>query len=146
MDIVVRGDDRPGKQLDRTLVVIAGKFSRDTMIEGVPGSQARDQATFKVDKLTESRLYGLHRQFRGGPSVQMLGGGMKRGFLFGATVPGRATGPCLWTSHGATVAMALQWLPPASCRRISSLTSMREGSVFSLQAPSTFSSAGRPPS
>ncbi len=31
--------------LDRTLVIIASEFSRDMMIEGMPGSNANDQAT-----------------------------------------------------------------------------------------------------
>ena len=31
--------------LDRTLVVLASEFSRDMMIEGVPGCTAKDQAT-----------------------------------------------------------------------------------------------------
>ena len=30
--------------LDRTLVVLASEFSRDMMIEGVPGSTAKDQS------------------------------------------------------------------------------------------------------
>ena len=86
--------------LDRTLVVIASEFSRDMMIEGVPGSEARDQATFKVDKLTEPKHYGLHRHFTGGSSVLMFGGGMKRGFLYGATAPER---PCLAIENPVSV-------------------------------------------
>jgi hypothetical protein len=39
--------------LDRTLVIIASEFSRDAIIEGKPGSNANDQATFKVDTLQE---------------------------------------------------------------------------------------------
>ena len=31
-------------QLDRTLVIIASEFCRDMMIEGVPGSNAKDQS------------------------------------------------------------------------------------------------------
>ena len=37
--------------LDRTLVVIASEFSRDMLIEGVPGSAARDQAAYHGDTL-----------------------------------------------------------------------------------------------
>ncbi len=51
--------------LDRTLVVLASEFSRDMIIEGVPGSEAKDQTTFKVDKLEEMKHYGLHRHFTG---------------------------------------------------------------------------------
>jgi hypothetical protein len=75
--------------LDRTLIVIASEFSRDMLIEGVPGSTAADQATFKVDTIEERKHYGLHRHFTGGTSVVMFGGGMKQGFLYGATAEER---------------------------------------------------------
>jgi hypothetical protein len=78
--------------LDRTLVVIASEFSRDMIVEGVPGSNAQDQATFKVDTLQEMPHYGLHRHFTGASSVVMFGGGMKKGFLYGESAPER---PCL---------------------------------------------------
>jgi hypothetical protein len=44
--------------LDRTLVVLASEFSRDMIIEGVPGSNARDQATAPSDTLQEMKHYG----------------------------------------------------------------------------------------
>lgn len=75
--------------LDRTLVIIASEFSRDAMIEGVPGSKAVDQATAKSDTLEEPKHYGLHRHFTGGSSVVMFGGGVKRGFLYGETATER---------------------------------------------------------
>jgi hypothetical protein len=75
--------------LDRTLVVLASEFSRDMIIEGVPGSEAKDQTTFKVDTLQELKHYGLHRHFTGGSSVLLFGGGMKRGLLYGETAPER---------------------------------------------------------
>jgi len=75
--------------LDRTLVVIASEFSRDALIEGQPGSNARDQASEKVDTVAEMKHYGLHRHFTGGTSVVMFGGGMKRGFLYGKTADER---------------------------------------------------------
>jgi hypothetical protein len=75
--------------LDRTLVIIASEFSRDALIEGKPGSNANDQATFKVDKITEKKHYGLHRHFTGGTSVVMFGGGVKKGFLYGKTADER---------------------------------------------------------
>ncbi|HIG28563.1 MAG TPA: DUF1501 domain-containing protein [Verrucomicrobiales bacterium] len=78
--------------LDRTLVVIASEFSRDMMIEGVPGSNAKDQSRAKTDKLTEMKQYGLHRHFTGGSTVAMFGGGMKRGFVYGETAKER---PCI---------------------------------------------------
>jgi hypothetical protein len=75
--------------LDRTLVIIASEFSRDALIEGKPGSNANDQATFKVDEITETKHYGLHRHFTGGTSVVMFGGGVKKGFLYGKTADER---------------------------------------------------------
>lgn len=78
--------------LDRTLVVIASEFSRDMIIEGVPGSNARDQSRAKTDTLQEMKHYGLHRHFTGGTSVVMFGGGTKQGFVYGKTADTR---PCL---------------------------------------------------
>ncbi|MCP5551664.1 MAG: DUF1501 domain-containing protein [Akkermansiaceae bacterium] len=75
--------------LDRTLVIVASEFSRDMMIEGAPGSTARDQSRAKVDKLAEMKHYGLHRHFTGGTSVVMFGGGMKKGFVYGKTADER---------------------------------------------------------
>jgi hypothetical protein len=86
--------------LDRTLVVIASEFSRDMIVEGVPGSNARDQATFKVDTLQEIKHYGLHRHFTGGTSVVMFGGGVKKGFLYGETAPER---PCMAIKNPVSV-------------------------------------------
>jgi hypothetical protein len=86
--------------LDRTLVVIASEFSRDMMIEGVPGSNAQDQSRAKIDALKEMIHYGLHRHFTGGTSVVMFGGGMKRGFVYGETSPDR---PCIATKHPVSV-------------------------------------------
>jgi hypothetical protein len=82
--------------LDRTLVVLASEFSRDMMIEGVPGSTARDQSRAKADIMSEMKHYGLHRHFTGGTSVLLFGGGMKRGFLYGETAPER---PCIATKN-----------------------------------------------
>jgi hypothetical protein len=75
--------------LDRTLVVLATEFSRDMMIEGVPGSTAKDQSRAKTDVLKEPIHYGLHRHFTGSGSVLLFGGGVKKGFLYGATAPER---------------------------------------------------------
>jgi hypothetical protein len=86
--------------LDRTLVILASEFSRDMMIEGVPGSTARDQSRAKTDVLKEPIHYGLHRHFTGSSSVLMFGGGVKRGFLYGETAPER---PCLVTKNHLSV-------------------------------------------
>lgn len=78
--------------LDRTLVVVASEFSRDMMIEGVPGSSARDQSRAKADVMSEMKQYGLHRHFTGGSPVLMFGGGIAKGKLYGRTADER---PCV---------------------------------------------------
>jgi len=75
--------------LDRTLVVIATEFSRDMIVEGIPGSNARDQSRARSATMQQMIHYGLHRHFTGSVSVVMFGGGMKRGFLYGETAPER---------------------------------------------------------
>ena len=86
--------------LDRTLVIIASEFSRDAIVEGRPGSSANDQATHKVDKLSDMKHYGLHRHFTGGTNVVMFGGGTKQGFLYGKTADER---PLLAIENPVTV-------------------------------------------
>jgi hypothetical protein len=83
LDLEARG------QLDRTLVIIASEFSRDMMIEGVPGSSAKDQSRARSDTLQEMKHYGLHRHFTGGTSVALFGGGVKKGFVHGRTADER---------------------------------------------------------
>jgi hypothetical protein len=75
--------------LDRTLVVLATEFSRDMMIEGVPGSNARDQSRARSETMQQPIHYGLHRHFTGSGSALLFGGGMRRGFLYGETAPER---------------------------------------------------------
>jgi hypothetical protein len=75
--------------LGRTLVVVATEFSRDMMIEGVPGSNARDQSRARSDTVQQMIQYGLHRHFTGSGSVLLFGGGLRRGFLYGETAPER---------------------------------------------------------
>ena len=86
--------------LDRTLVIIASEFSRDMIIEGVPGSTATDQARVKTDVIKEMKHYGLHRHFTGGASVVMFGGGMKRGLLYGKTADER---PCVAVENPVSI-------------------------------------------
>ncbi len=86
--------------LDRTLIVIASEFSRDAIMEGKPGSNANDQATFKVDTISEPAHYGLHRHFTAGTSVVLFGGGMKKGFLYGETADER---PLIATKNPVSV-------------------------------------------
>ena len=75
--------------LDRTLVILASEFSRDMMIEGTPGSTAKDQSLAKTDVMKLPKHYGLHRHFTGSGSVVLWGGGMKRGYLHGETAAER---------------------------------------------------------
>ncbi len=86
--------------LDRTLVVLASEFSRDMMIEGVPGSDAQDQSLARTDVMKEMKHYGLHRHFTGSGSVLMFGGGMKKGLLYGETAPER---PLLTTKNPISI-------------------------------------------
>jgi hypothetical protein len=86
--------------LERTLVVLASEFSRDMMIEGVPGSNAKDQSRAKSDVMKEMIHYGLHRHFTGSGSVLLFGGGMKKGLLYGETAPER---PLLTTKSPITI-------------------------------------------
>jgi hypothetical protein len=86
--------------LERTLVIVASEFSRDMMIEGVPGSAAKDQSRAKADRMEKMIHYGLHRHFTGSGSVVLFGGGMKRGFLYGETAPER---PLLVTKSPITI-------------------------------------------
>jgi hypothetical protein len=105
-----RSIDRPVAQLildleergllDRTLVILASEFSRDMMIEGVPGSTAKDQSRAKTDVMKEMKHYGLHRHFTGSGSVLLFGGGIKRGYLHGETAPER---PLLTTRDPVTI-------------------------------------------
>ncbi len=89
--------------LDRTLVVLASEFSRDMMIEGVPGSTAKDQSRAKSDTLKQPIHYGLHRHFTGSSSVVLWGGGMKRGYLYGETADER---PCLVTDKSKEISVS----------------------------------------
>lgn len=86
--------------LDRTLIVLASEFSRDMMIEGVPGSKARDQSRARTDKLKELKHYGQHRHFTGSSSVLMFGGGVKKGHLHGDT---RKERPLMVTKDPVTI-------------------------------------------
>jgi arylsulfatase A-like enzyme len=86
--------------LERTLVVVASEFSRDMMIEGVPGSTAVDQSRAKTDVMKQPIHYGLHRHFTGSGSVLIFGGGFRRGLVHGETAPER---PLLVTKDPITI-------------------------------------------
>ena len=70
-------------------MIVASEFSRDMLIEGKPGSNAKDQATAPTDVITEMKHYGQHRHFTAGSTVVMFGGGTKRGFVYGKTAEER---------------------------------------------------------
>jgi hypothetical protein len=86
--------------LNRTLVILASEFSRDMMIEGVPGSAAKDQSRAPAENMQEMKQYGLHRHFTGSSSVLMFGGGVQRGVLYGETAEDR---PCIVTKNPISV-------------------------------------------
>jgi len=70
------------------------------MIEGVPGSTARDQSKAETDKLGEMKHYGLHRHFTGSGSVLMFGGCIKNRFLYGETADER---PLITTNNPVSI-------------------------------------------
>lgn len=80
--------------LDRTLVILATEFSRDMIIEGIPGSTAKDQSRAKTDVIEKMVHYGLHRHFTGAVPFVMWGGGTKQGYVHGESAPER---PCIVT-------------------------------------------------
>jgi uncharacterized protein (DUF1501 family) len=103
--------------LDRTLVVIASEFSRDMMMEGAPGSDARDQSRAVSETLEESKHFGLHRHFTGGSSAVLFGGGFKKGHVHGATADERPLvaikDPVTITDLHATIFTAMGISPKA---------------------------------
>ncbi len=76
------------KLLSRTLVVIASEFSRDMLTEGKPEKPVQDQVPVP-ERVTEEKHYGMHRHFTGAGGVVLFGGGMKRGYVHGATADER---------------------------------------------------------
>jgi hypothetical protein len=75
--------------LDRTLVVLASEFSRDMIVEGVPGSTAPDQSRAPADQMQEMKQFGLHRHFTGASCLLMFGGGIRQAQVFGKTADER---------------------------------------------------------
>ena len=74
--------------LDRTLIVLASEFSRDSLVEGKPNNKVKDQVPVP-DTIDDEKNYGMHRHFTDAGCVLMFGGGMKRGHLHGETAPER---------------------------------------------------------
>ena len=77
--------------LNRTLIVLASEFGRDMIVEGKPGIPTLDINITQPTILTEARHYGVHRHFTEAASVLLIGGGMKKGYLYGRTADER---PC----------------------------------------------------
>ena len=76
--------------LDRTIVVLASEFGRDMMTEGRPGATVQTQAQVP-DRMQELKHYGMHRHFTEASSALVLGGGFRRGLVYGKTADER---PC----------------------------------------------------
>jgi hypothetical protein len=76
--------------LDRTLIVLASEFGRDMITEGKPGKEVKDQIK-QPEVMTEPKHYGMHRHFSEAGSVLLIGGGVKKGNLYGVTADER---PC----------------------------------------------------
>ncbi len=76
--------------LNRTLIVLASEFSRDSLVEGKPGKKVKDQVDVPA-MMTDIKHYGMHRHFTDAGSVLLFGGGIKRGLLYGKTADER---PC----------------------------------------------------
>jgi len=85
--------------LDRTLVVVASEFSRDSLIEGKPNNRIKDQVPVP-DTIEDEKNYGMHRHFTDAGCVLMFGGGLKRGHLHGETAPER---PCVTIKDRVTI-------------------------------------------
>jgi hypothetical protein len=76
--------------LNRTLIVLASEFSRDSLVEGKPDKKVKDQVPVP-DRIEDLKNYGMHRHFTDAGCVLLFGGGMKRGHLHGLTADER---PC----------------------------------------------------
>ena len=74
--------------LNRTMIVLASEFSRDSLIEGKPNNKVKDQVPVP-DTIEDMKNYGMHRHFTDAGCVLMFGGGLKRGHLHGETAPER---------------------------------------------------------
>src|SRR3989440_105350 len=76
--------------LNRTLIVLASDFSRDSLVEGKPDKKVKDQVT-DPDKIEDLKNYGMHRHFTDAGCVLLFGGGIKKGYVHGVTAEER---PC----------------------------------------------------
>lgn len=74
--------------LDRTLIVLASEFSRDSLVEGKPDKKVKDQVPVP-DVIDDLKNYGMHRHFTDAGCVLLFGGGIKKGHLHGLTADER---------------------------------------------------------
>ena len=77
-------------RLDRTLIVVASEFSRDSLVEGKPDNLVKDQVEVP-NVINDLKHYGMHRHFTDAGCVLLFGGGIKKGYLHGKTADER---PC----------------------------------------------------
>ncbi|MDB6032937.1 MAG: hypothetical protein JWM16_3275 [Verrucomicrobiales bacterium] len=70
--------------LNRTLIVLASEFSRDSLVEGKPDKKVQDQVPVP-DTIQDIKNYGMHRHFTDAGSVLLFGGGVKKGHVHGVT-------------------------------------------------------------
>jgi hypothetical protein len=84
LDLEARG------RLDRTLIVLASEFSRDSLVEGKPDNVVKDQVEVP-NVINDLKHYGMHRHFTDAGCVLLFGGGIKKGYLHGKTADER---PC----------------------------------------------------
>src|SRR6185503_14620638 len=89
---LVRDLDERGL-LNRTLIVLASEFSRDSLVEGKPNNKVKDQVPVP-DTIEDVKNYGMHRHFTD------AGGVLKRGHLHGETAPER---PCITLKDRVTI-------------------------------------------
>ena len=76
--------------LNRTLIVLASEFSRDSLVEGKPDKTVKDQVEVP-NVINDLKHYGMHRHFTDAGCVLLFGGGIKKGYLHGITADER---PC----------------------------------------------------
>lgn len=97
---LVRDLDARG-MLDRTLIVLASEFSRDMIVEGADAAKILSRGSpVPPAKIENPSAYGMHRHFTQAGSVLMFGGGMKRGYVHGATADER---PCKVVTEPVTI-------------------------------------------
>jgi hypothetical protein len=86
--------------LNRTLIVLASEFSRDGLIEGAEEKRGRVGKAAIAPAMNTVDHYGMHAHFAEAGSVLMIGGGMKKGFIYGRTADEH---PCKTIQNPVTI-------------------------------------------